>query len=393
MKRIPTSPTSHALHLRRLKLNTRVLLHPEFVKAPAQFALSHGVALVGEVFPSTSFKKDPDSNEKTAKVNANIHLVEHGAIRLFTERVGDDDWIRNIEVNPALLLYGDEDHLLTEQDLVVALSMLRDKVAPLLADPLDACHIVPGPMDDDAHIAYLSKIESEVLLPDIDLRCLHGVSHPDTGPAEGTTRKRIKLGDRGDYVICFEMAKWEVAGPRGTQEVQGVRVSLRLKGHALLARYGLHGATAMFGDTKRLVAFRAPDVARVHQEVMSQLEGTYLPVPPKWAVAGKATKKGKVGNPTTPAKVMALLSVFTPIPLDELRAMEEGLRHISRATRTRLNKAVVAARDCLKPVPVSSLFGAEVYATPVPGTTTPVDVRIDARVTAAYGPGVSAANP
>jgi hypothetical protein len=381
------------LHLRRLKLNTCVLLHPEFVKASAQFALSHGVALVGEVFPSTSFKKDPDTNEKTAKVNANIHLVQHGAIRLFTERVGDDDWIRNIEVNPALLLYGEEDHLLTEQDLVVALSMLRDKVAPLLADPLDACHIVPG-LVDDAHVAYLCAIKSEVLLPDIVLRCLHNVSHPDTGAAEGTTKKRIKLGDRGDCVICFETAKWEVAGPRGTQEVQGVRVSLRLKGHALLARYGLHGATAMVGDTRRLVAFRAPDVARVYQEVMSQLEGTYLPVPVEWAVAGKAkTKKGKTGNPTTPAKVMALLSVLTPIPLDELRAMDEGLRQTSRATRTRLNKAVEAAVACLKRVPVSSLFGAEVYATPVPGTTPPVDVRIDARITAAYGSGVSAANP
>ncbi len=224
-------------------------------------------------------------------------------------------------------------------------------------------------------------MESEVLLPGILLPSLHGVSHSETGAAEGTTEKRLQLGDRGDdCVIHFGKASWDAAGPCGMQCVQGVRVKLRLKGKALLARFGGSETTALVDDVIRLVTFRAPDVALVHQETASQLEGFYLPVPPEWVGMGK---------PMTAAKIIALLSRVTSIPLEELRAMHDEQSHPSDSTRKRLNKDVPEAAACLRLVPVSSLLSPEVYATPATGTTLPLDVRIDPLIAAAYGPNSS----
>jgi hypothetical protein len=371
--------TSPPLHVRTLTIATRIRLHPGFVEDPGTFARQHGVDLVRDVFPATSFKKDPDTRKKREKVKANIHLVRDGAIRLFTERDGDGDWIRSIDLNPAVLLHDDKNHLLIEPDLVLALDILKTKVAPLLADQEDVRHIVPGLAGDNEHIAYWRTIGSEVRLPGILLFCLHRLSHPTTGPAEGANEEEIKLGHFGDdCVIRFKKDCWIVAGPDGAHEVQGVRVKLSLKGDALLAEFGRPGTMALVKEIERVVAFRASDVTRVHQEVMSRLEGTYLPVPPEWDDMG-----------TPAAKIIALLSQVTSIPLDELRAKHEAQSKPSPSTRKRLTKDVKAALDSLKSVPVSSLFRPDVYGSYMTGCAAPLDDRIGPLIAAAYGPDTS----
>ena len=219
--------------------------------------------LFGDVFPATSFKKDGASEKKDEKVTANIHLVRNKAIRLFTERDSDGDWIRKIDLRPSILLYGTDDHPLTENDLTAALSMLKDKVSPLLADSRDARHIVPGLVDDGSHVASWRAIQSEVLVPDVDFLCFHGVSHPDTGPAEGATKTRLQLGNKGDTcVILIEPAMWTSVGTEGAVEVQGVRVRLTLRGNALLRSFRAFGKTSLMGKVMRLVSFRASGVIR-----------------------------------------------------------------------------------------------------------------------------------
>lgn len=370
---------SPSLHVRNLTIATRIRLHPGFVEDPGTFARQHGVDLVRDVFSASNFKRDPETRKKREQVKANIHLVRDGAIRLFAERDDNGDWIRSIDVNPAVLLHDDKNQLLIEPDLVLALSILKTKVAPLLADPEDVRHIVPGLAGDDEHIAYWRAIESEARLPDFLLRCLHRLSHPTTGPAEGANEEEIKLGHFGDdCVIRFKKDCWIVAGPDGAHEVQGVRVKLSLKGHALLAKFVRPDTMALVKEIERVIAFRASDVTRIHQEVMSRLEGTYLPLPPEWDDMG-----------TPAAKIIALLSQVTSIPLDELRAKHEAQSKPSPSTRKRLTKDVPAAVACLKPVPVSSLFRPDVYGSYMTGCAAPLDVRIDPQVAAAYGPETS----
>ena len=367
------------LHVRNLTIAIRIRLHPEFVEDLGTFAHQHGVDLVRDVFPASSFRRDPETRKKREQVKANIHLVRDGAIRLFTERDDNGDWIRSIDVNPAVLLHDDKNQLLIEPDLVLALSMLKTKVAPLLADPEDERHIIPGLAGDDEHIAYWRTIGSEVRLPGILLFCLHRLSHPTTGPAEGANEEEMKLGHFGDdCVIRFKKDKWEATGPGASQCIHGVRVRLSLNGHALLAKFDRPDTMALVKGIERMVRFRASDVTRVHQEVMSRLEGTYLPVPPEWDDMG-----------TPAAKIIALLSKVTSIPLEELRAKHEAQSKPSPSTRKRLTKDVLAAVACLKPVPVSSLFRPEVYGSYMTGCAAPLDVRIDPQVAAAYGPDTS----
>ncbi len=365
--------------LHALKISTRLCLHSEFSKAPLVFARRHGVDLADDVFPDTSFKENPDTREKMAKVKANIHLVRHGAIRLFCERDVECDWVKSIELNPSLLLYGTERHPLFYQDLVLSLSRLKRRVIPLLADPLDAQHIVPGLAREDDPIAYWSAVESELLLPGILRPCLHGLSHPLTGPSQGETKTRVQLGDKGnDCVIRFTEAKGERSGLRGTRGDHGVRVLLLLKGYALPTWFGRFGGTTSGNDIKRLISFPSASVSLVHRTMMSQLEGSYLPRPPEWS-------DKSLGKPVTHAKAIALLSQLTSTPLEEIRSIYEELSSPSKSTRERLDEAVPIAASWLTPIPVASLFTTTMYSAQEPEMTTHACERIDPQVAAVYG--------
>jgi hypothetical protein len=373
------------MRLGKLDIATDIRIHPEFVEAPQNFALRQGVDLATDVSPETSFKREPETLEKRAKVKTNIHLVEHRAIRLFTERDDKGDWIRTIELTPSLLLYGVKNHPLTDDDLLMSLSLLKEKVAPLLAYPNDVNHIVPGLASNGEAIAYWSGIESEILLPGILLPCIHDLRHPKAGPADGATNKRIQLGDksarggsRAGYVICLQSAKWENIDLSGEQIVNGISVTLRLGRNALPAEFARFGTTASVNGIRRLTAFPASSVARVHQSVMSRLEGTYLPVPPEWTDRSH-------GKAVTRAKTLALFSQLTPIPLEELRGMHDQQRPISESTRRRLDQKVAVAMHQLNPVPVSTLFGSEVYSAHEPPTTARTDQRVDPEIEEAYG--------
>lgn len=365
------------LRIRNLTISTRIRLHPKFLENPMWFAEDHGVDLVRDVYPKISFKKDKDTKMKVPKVTANIDLVQENAIRLLTERDADGDWITGIQVDPVLLC--GVDHPLIEHDLLLALIMLlKIRIAPLLADPQDARHIVPGLADDDSNVASWSAIESELLISDIDLLCFHGVSHPDTGPKVCITDKRLKLGDRGDCVILIESAKWTTVGPGATREIQGVRVRLRLRGNALLAGFKQSGKTSLVGHTMRLVTFRASRVGPVFQEYMSKLGGFYLSVPRESIGTGK---------PVTTAKVLAVLSHLVTHPLVDLGALRDGPS--IALTRKPMTKDVTAATDWVKLLPVSRLLCPEVYTPQPTGNQAHNDLAFEYLASVAYVLGTS----
>lgn len=382
-----TNPLAHPLPLQSVRIATHVPLHPGFFDAPLRFANQHLVRLANDVFTETSFMLDPDSEdpyseEKLKTAKANIHLVQHGAIRLLIERDGTCDWVKSLDLNPSLLLYGAEDHPLIASDLPLSLCILRDEVTPLLADPHDACHIVPGLPGNRAPIAYWSAIESEILLPAIPLRCLHRLSHPLTGPAQGATKNRIRLGDNGDNcVIEFTAAKIKRSradDEHGVNQSRGVRVRLTLEGRTLTSQLRSYGKTALIKDIERLVSFPASSVSLVHQTLMSQLEGTYLPIPTEWS-------DKRLGKPLTHAKAFALVAQITSTPLKNLLSLDEELRAPSDSTRKRLKKDVAEAARWLTPVPISTLFSSSLYSGRASAMAFPAEDRIDPEVAAAYG--------
>lgn len=365
--------------IRGLNISTNIRLHPEFVLAPRAYARRHKVNLADDIFEETDFKKNPEREERTERIKSNIHLVRHGAIRLFTERDEGSNWVRSIDINPSMLLYGAKRRVLAAGDLPLSLSILRKQVAPLLADPQNARHIVPGLVQDkEEPLAYWSEVDSEFLFPGVDIRCLHGLSHHLIGPAQGAKPNRIQLGDKkDDCVIRIKKAKREIDGPDGAQDVEGIRVRLILKGRMLTDEFMPFTTTAKVNNTMRVVAFSMADVARVHQAVMARLEGRYLPVPEEW-------KNVDDGNRVTTAKAMALVSQLTSIPLQEIRAMDEEVRHPSDSTRKRLKKDLPVEAGWLAPVPVATLFDSSAYASQASGGHR-ARANIDPLIAAAYG--------
>jgi hypothetical protein len=192
-------------------------------------------------------------------------------------------------------------------------------------------------------------------------------------------RDRIQLGDKeDDCLIRFKRARWEPEGPDGAETVEGVRVRLILKGPKLTAEFRPFGTTARIRDEEKLVAFSERSIHRVHQAVMSRLKGMCLPVPPEW-------RDRDHGKPITHAKTIALISQLTPIPLEELRGMDEEIRRPSKSTRKRLNKEISKEVGRLNPVPVAGLFESAVYALPQPGMTALPSGKIDPAIAEAYG--------
>lgn len=362
MKDIPFAPLHQSMFIRNLGITTNLLLHQDFVAGPRRFASRHNVDLADEVFHETDFRRDPTAArgcERIEITGSNIHLVRHGAIRLLTQAQSDRDGTRvcSIDMNPSMLLYGTKCYVLAAGDLPSSLSILREQVLPLLANPHDVRHIVPGlAQDGEEPVAYWNRVDSEFLFPRIDIRCLHGLSHPCTGPADGATPKRIQFGDMEDEcVIRIKEARWDMNSPNGVERVRGIRVRLILKGQALIDEFSQFGKFSSVNNAVRMVAFSEPSLALVHQAVMARMEGVYLPVPPEWQ--DKAD-----GKRVTAAKVMALVSQLTSIPLDELRTMDENIRHPSDSTRKRLKKDLTMESGRLTPVPVSTLFNPAAYS-------------------------------
>ncbi|MEI7909490.1 MAG: hypothetical protein WCK77_07620 [Verrucomicrobiota bacterium] len=91
-------------------------------------------------------------------------------------------------------------------------------------------------------------------------------------------------------------------------------------------------------------------------------------IPQEWTDTAKAL---------THARVIALLSRLTPIPIDEIQAMDNGLRRYSDSTRKRLNKDLQIEAARLESVPVSMLFQPAVYAAHLSERTPRADGHID----------------
>lgn len=357
-----------------LRISTSIRLHPDFVEDAARFARRLGVRLLAMPEPEASYKNNPQSREKDATLKANIHLVRFGAIRLFTKQEAGELWIQSIDLNPSLLLPDSEGRPLTPAGLQQALSTALREVAPLLANPRDALHVIPGLATGTDRCAHWSRIESEVFLRDILLRHFHDLSHPETGAAQGTSETRIRLQSQNEeYTITLEQRKERSEKSRNRQrEPNPLRVRLSIDGSAVPGAY-MKGKTCLIDGSLRLVGFDVSQLGRVHQEAMSRLVGIYVPAPAEWRDEGK---------PVTHARVLALLSVFTPFSMEELREMDEECRQPSQSTRTRLNTDIRAEARRLKPVPVASLFKSEMYE--ATDECQLPDHEIDPRIAEAY---------
>ena len=366
------NPAQRPMPLSRVQISTDLKLHPGFIANPRVFTRNLGIELADDFSPETTFRRDPSTDSKEEKDRAKIHLVGQNLIRLSVKRFGDRFHIKTIDMNPSLLLHGVECRMLAESDLALSLSILKATVSPLLDDRKDACHIIPG-LACGQPVARWRSIECGALLRGVDVRDLHNLSHSMTQPAEGVEAHRIRLeGESKALAILFEKAICQADDPDDPHEVEGTRVTITVRKHLL-------GWLDSSLSTKPmdLVAFRPSTVASVLERVVSELQGICLPVPEDWS---------GTGDPVTHAKALALLSIITPVPIEELIAMDEEIRHPSQSTRKRLKKDIPAALAGLRPTPVSELFQPLDTLVVQSGDTRRRTVRMDPSIAAIYGP-------
>lgn len=348
-----TTTTRPDVTISDLCISTDLAMNPEFERSPDKFAFSHKVNLVDRFLPEVAFKQDREADEMAESAKANLFLVHHKAIRLFVKNDGSGYRIRSITVNPAELMRHSHSHshqhTVPSDSLDAAFDLLKSNIEPLLAEPLDIRHIVPGEVDDiSAHCTYWSETAFKTFIPGLEIACFHGLAHPLTGPAQGSSKKRIDLcDDNGNLVISFEQIRMKGKGKKTLPCAEGVSVTLTLSGHMLPDTFSATGKTAWIHNAKRLVSFPEMSVAETFLDRLSQIGGTYLPIPPEWAGMGK---------PITYAKTIALLSQLTGMPVARIREMDETIRKSSESTIKRLDHDVPAAAACLKPVPVAWLF-------------------------------------
>ena len=374
------SPGMTSVIIRNLSVTTRVRLHPNFLDHPIKYAKEHGVELADDVYPETKFKADRDDayGEKIRRAKSNIHLVRHGAIRLLSVVTDGENYLQTIDVNLPVLLFGKKLHLLSQLDLARALTIVMDSVRSLLADPDDARHLIPGLHQEEDPVAFWRLVDCEVLVPGVPIRCLHHLSHPNTGRAQGCKAKRIQLGDKQDpFMIRFKELKHTCNVVEDWEVPQGVRVRLILKGQNLLEEMRRWNKTTRINQATRLSSFSHSSITALMRSVMSDLEGTYLSVPPEW----ESPTKNKA---ITHAKAIALVSQLSGLDPAVLQAMDQEIRESSPSIRKRFKKDFAVEKSCLKPVPLDQLFNP-VLPAPEMVASDRREGRLDPEIARLYG--------
>ena len=345
--------------LQEFTIATRLSVSPEFIRDPVAFAEIHEIDMIGE--PSLESKHSVSKNDETGiserKIveQRNVHLLEIDSIRLLIESKGNEHLLLNITIRPSRLLRGIDSDPLQAQDINQSLEFVRHELTPLLVDPKDQVYLSPGTVREN-HRTYWSGVEMEAFFPDYDIRCLHNLSHPLTGDAVGVSAKRIPLRSPNiGATITLRQIKWKVSQGSGADRSGGVRARITLKGKQLVPAFQSFGTVAKIGHTNRLVRFPSSAVVDVHQAMMSQMKGQYLPVPDDW-------KNPPKKKHLTPAKTLALASVLTGVSAsDELLPLDAKVRPMSRTTNWRLKNAVPCELHKLHPIEVHQLFPRSAY--------------------------------
>jgi hypothetical protein len=210
-----------------------------------------------------------------------IQLHRYEAVRMFCTRTPDtSEWfIKSITLNPAKILYGHNGRCVGLGQFCQALTIARELIRPVLLNPADSIHIIPGV--DPEGLAYWNMLELRLDLYDFEGRLWHAmrnarcpgvnvapVRHGEESLKHGNKRCQLALSvyhkDKEMQDLCkkFDVTPTPV-----------LRVEVILKGDKLVEELGKPGNTAVINGRSRVVRFCGADLVRVHQKVVHALKG------------------------------------------------------------------------------------------------------------------------
>jgi hypothetical protein len=271
----------------------------------------------------------------------------------------DPVWsIYRINFNPGKLIFGHNGRILTEENFLHALSVLIELVTPLLSNPGDWIHIVPG-----LHVnsrAWWRSLEIPCHVLDEDgaiLKAFTNAKHPDINlpPLHKRQGQTVTFANSTGTLLVRVYRKdiqMEVTKPGGVTNPQPVlRLEVALKDDKLGEYFG-GGTWKSIEGIRRLVGFRPSNLKQAWLDVMTKFQGCYARVP---AMDEKNDKWGRF---------MGWVAFRTGLSFqDQFDYVRQSFafnnKEAESNTKSRLYKAACAEISLLSPVQFTDLFSEQ----------------------------------
>ena len=331
----------------RLVVSTRLLVHPDFKLDPKGFLESR------EIFHGRFNLRVNDRNQLKI-ISFDLDQQSSIHVRIYEELPGQ--WyLRRLEFNPGKILHGHNGRILNEHEVATAFAVVTERVEPLLEDPEQSQHVIPGCARNSPSYWQSLEIGYQRHDPDSDmLTKLQNMRHPQIRKkATHYQGESITLGaPRGELKIIAYRKDLEMSatlkhfGIRNPHPI--LRVEVKLSGKKLLQYLGNHRNI----ENNRVVRFTGAELTEAHQRVISELQGIR---------GGKADTKP--GSDHKVGRFMGLLSTHFGVPLEAQLNLYESRFKPHANTYSLLRKAALDETS-YQQANGDSLFDQGIYERP-----------------------------
>ena len=321
-----------------------------------------------------------------------IHVDGFKGVKLQVLKDPVRGWlIHTIAFNPGSVSNGHNGRVLNVEQFLHAASTLIELVTPLLVNPDEGIHILPGL---HAHSrAWWKSIEIPFHVLDEDgaiLRAYGGAKHPEI--------HSTPLYKRNGQSLCFtnstghlliRVYRKDVQMKQNATTAQPVlRIELFLDDDKL-KQHLPHGVWKTVDGAGRLVSFRACDLRAAHLEVMSKFDGAYARIP---SVLGE--DDCKIGRMMGFSSFREGPSLDEQFDYHEKRFLSGNTPAAIRNAKSRLLKGARKELALLTPVKLCTLFSEDAWHGQPVVTSPKIETMTQARhrgisvnplVEAAYG--------
>ena len=189
-----------------------------------------------------------------------------------------------ITFNPSKVIYGHNGRLIDEEQFSRAASVLDNSVFPLLKDPDDWVHIMPGQTEHSR--AWWKTVEIPFHTRDPDgaiLSAFFRGKHPEINsqPLGKQCESCTFKSANGELVIRIYRKDIELRKKLKRQvsnDQPVLRIEVQLSG-SKLEQYLPNATWKIIDGKRRLVSFRAKDLIAAFNDVISKFSGVYTRVP------------------------------------------------------------------------------------------------------------------
>lgn len=272
--------------------------------------------------------------------------------------------IKKIRFNPGNLYNGHNGQILSELEFQMALTILIQVLTPLLHDPEDWIHIVPG-LDDKSRAWWQSieipfhvldeegvilKAFSKAKHRDIHLDPLYYRSAESTAFKSSNENLMIRIY-RKDIQMAKKHGRFILDLPQAV-----LRIEVRLKGNKL-RKYLRDGVWDAPEEISKLVSFNADALRVAHGRVMSEFKGCFTRTP-----AGDVeTSNDRIG------RMMGWVASECGLAVDDQwsyfvrRFLSGNTVESNRNAKSRLLRAARDELSLLSPIKLEELFSESAW--------------------------------